>query len=202
MKLYLKAFAVLVAVLCGLTFFRVAMPEAYRIDEEMSPVYLNFPQQLGNWTGKNVDVEEKVYEILETRNVLSRDYVDPQGNKIHLLLVISNKDRRVAHPPEVCYLGSHYTITDEKQTSMSLDGESISVKEFIAQSEKDSKYREYVWYVYKIGDQYTTNYYSQQLKFAFDQLANQSTDIILIRLAGSNRDAFEGFLKGVLSSLK
>jgi hypothetical protein len=64
--------------------------------------------------GKDVPVDEKTYEILETRNVLSRIYENPKGEQIHLLLVGSRKDRRVAHPPEVCYLSYNFIIVDDE----------------------------------------------------------------------------------------
>ena len=170
----------LVALLC---FFRIPMPFTYQIDQKIDPLFQSFPTQLGAWAGEDTEVDEKTYEILETRNVLSRTYQNKTGAEIHLLLVSSNKDRRVAHPPEVCYLGSNFFITDAKERNIPIQGAELPVKEFIAKSERHPDDEQHVMYVYKIGDQFTTNYYSQQLRFAIDHLSQSNSRIFLIRIA-------------------
>lgn len=188
-------FAIALIGLAVLTLFRIPMPFVFHIDEEIDPFFLEFPMQIGRWTGEPTDVDQKTYEILETRNILSRTYKDPAGNAIHLLLVSSNKDRRVAHPPEVCYLGSNYIIVNEKESKFDFRNNSIPVKEFIAKSETRPDVEQHVLYVYKIGDRYTTNYYSQQLKFALDHISHSESKIFLIRLSAPVADHFEEFLE-------
>lgn len=184
MKLKLDKTYLLVLLFClGLNFFPIAMPTAYHIDEIKSPLFKSFPYQLGDWKGKDTEVDERTYEILETRNVLSRAYEDSEGLRIHLLLVGSYKDRRVAHPPEVCYLSSNYVIMNETQKTLQADGKKFDVKSFLARNERFPDQQEDVIYVYKVGNELTTNYYSQQLKFAMDRLSKKSSDVLLIRMA-------------------
>lgn len=194
-------FAIALIGLAVLIFFRIPMPFVFHIDEEIDPFFLEFPMQIGRWTGELTEVDQKTYEILETRNILSRTYKDPSGNAIHLLLVSSNKDRRVAHPPEVCYLGSNYIIVNEKESKFDFPNSSVPVKEFIAKSETRPDAVQHVLYVYKIGDRYTTNYYSQQLKFALDHISHAESKIFLIRLSAANADYFEGFLQQLTALL-
>ena len=173
-----------VLIFCAaLNSFRLAMPTTFHVDETQNPVFQKFPYELGGWKGKEVPVDEKTYEILETRNVLSRLYENAAGQQMHLLLVGSFKDRRVAHPPEVCYLSSNFIILDEKEKTLPVDGEQIAVKSFLARNERHPEHEELVVYLYKVGDRFTTSYYSQQLQFAADRLAKRDSGVLLIRLA-------------------
>ena len=99
----------------GLNLFPLTPPVAFHLDESKSPFFETFPAEIGEWRGEDAPVDERTYEILETRNVLSRNYKNPDGGVVHLLMVGSFKDRRVAHPPEVCYMSSNFVIVDERQ---------------------------------------------------------------------------------------
>jgi len=191
---YIAATVVLVVLAC----FRIAMPQSSQIDEQKSSVLTQIPYQIGNWKGKDSEVEETVYQILETRSILSRDYENAKGDRISLLLVASNRDRRVAHPPEVCYTSSNYNIIKSGEKTIRILGRDIEVKEFVAQDERNPKIQENVLYVYKVGNEYTTNYYAQQVRFALDRLKNQNSQVLLIRLSGNNTDQYPEFLEAVL----
>lgn len=187
--------AVLVPFIVLLGLFRVQPPDDLKIVTEKSAFFNTFPLQIGAWSGVETPPDERTLEILETRNVLSREYKDPDGNAVHLLLVSSDKDRRVAHPPEVCYLGSNYNITNEQTHTIQADGHSIEMREFEASPERYPERVEDVGYFYKIGDAYTMNYYAQQLQFAFDRLTRAETKVMLIRAAGKSRESVRSFLE-------
>lgn len=178
-----------------LAIFRLQAPDDLKVVTEKSAFLETFPLEIGGWTGVETPPDERTLEILETRNVLSREYKDPDGNAVHLLLVSSDKDRRVAHPPEVCYLGSNYNITKEETHVIQADGQSIEMREFEASPERYPERVEEVGYFYKIGDAYTMNYYKQQLQFAFDRLTRAETKVMLIRAAGKSRESVRTFLE-------
>lgn len=184
-----------------LAAFPIAQPTSYKIDHTISPLFSAFPNAIGEWTGEDTKVDERTYEILETRNVLSRTYKNPAGDGVHLLLVGSHKDRRVAHPPEVCYLGSNFTITNEAESKLATEDAPLGIREFTAKSEKNPNYQEHVLYLYKVGDRFTTNYYAQQIQFALDRLSQKDSRVLLIRLAGSSRDRLLEFLPLVLAQI-
>ena len=150
--------------------------------------------------------------------MLSRNYEASDGRKVHLLLVGSYKDRRVAHPPEVCYISSNYSIVESGKRSLSFPGltgesktldsrlrgndvEKITVNEFVAKNERRKDAFENVLYVYKVGSRYTTNYYAQQLLFAWDKIARKNSRVLLIRLSGPDKSIFEAFLSQILPLL-
>ncbi len=148
------------AVLGLLCFFRLSLPSSLTVTDELSPFFQTFPMQIGKWEGEIIAPDERDLEILETRNVLSRNYKNDQGDALHLFLVSSKKDRRVAHPPEVCYISSNFNVMNAQEAQV---GE-VPVKTFTAVLERNADDRQEVLYLYKIGTRYTTNYYAQQLQ--------------------------------------
>jgi len=196
-----KGVVLLLAVLGGLSFFPLDRPTSFSIDGTRDPRYDAIPATLGAWTGKETELDERTYEILETRNVLSRVYENSDGERIDLLVVGSNRDRRVAHPPEVCYLSSHYSISKTNDATLQVGTSSIPTKNFTAEDERNPDSKLSVLYFYKIGDRFTGNYYAQQLQFVWDRLRQQESEILLIRLSSSNPDHFRPFLTEILSFL-
>ena len=184
-----------------LGLFRVQLPSDLHAVTEKSAFFETFPLAVAGWSGKEIPADERTLEILETRNVLSRNYKTEGGEQVHLLLVSSKKDRRVAHPPEVCYLGSNFNIVEENEFGLNVQGENVGIKEFKAISERYADKFQEVGYLYKIGDSYTTNYYAQQLRFAFDHLTREETEVMLIRVAGKTRESVREFIVDLLPYL-
>ena len=196
-----RPYLLFLIVLVPLVLFPLALPSSFSIDTSLAPIFETIPLKVGHWQGKDVEIDERTYQILETRNVLSRLYSSSQGETVHLLVVASQKDRRVAHPPEVCYVSSNYTVLNEREETLQVGQAKIPVKEFIAQDKKNPAHSEKVIYVYKIGERFTTNYFSQQLQFAWDRLTRRESQVLLIRLAGREQSSFAQFLAEILPHL-
>ncbi len=198
----LKGAIPLLMVLGALSFFRLALPSAMTVSDEVSPFFKSFPLQIGNWQGEEMVPDERDLQILETRNVLSRMYRSKSGDSLHLFLVSSKKDRRVAHPPEVCYISSNFNVVNARESVVvGPDSREIPVKEFTAVPERRPDSPEEVLYLYKIGNRFTTNYYAQQLQFAMDNLSKNNSEVLMIRLAGRNKAVLEEFLKELIPVL-
>lgn len=194
---------IVVAILFGiLALFPLAMPTSFSIDQTLDPRFATIPYQIGAWAGKDLEPDQKTYEILETKNILSRLYQNPNNESVHLLLVGSNKDRRVAHPPEVCYSSSHFDLTSSQLGEFEVLNQKIPVKQFIAVDQNDPRRKEHVLYFYQVGKRFTANYYAQQLQFAVGALTKKESQILLIRLSGSTEEPFEEFLAEILPHIE
>ena len=175
-------------------------PFSYEVDATQT-LAKTFPYQLGDWKGKDIRLDERTYEILETRNVLSRMYENPKGENIHLMIVASAKDRRVAHPPEVCFISSDFSLLNQETHTFNIGSEAINLKSFVAKDKKNQLPDEKVFYVYKVGKLFTTNYYVQQLIFAWNRLMGKESEIQLIRLPAKPDSPFQNLFVEVLQSL-
>ena len=193
---------VLTLIILGiLSLMPLAQPSQSSVDARLDPRFEAIPFKFGEWVGKDVAIDDLTYQILETKNILSRLYERKNGETIHLLLVGSDKDRRVAHPPEVCYISSHYDVVNSKESSLKIRGNQVPVKLFVAQDQKEPSHKEQVLYLYQVGKRFTTNYYAQQLRFALDRMARQESRVLLIRLSGSSDQHFQELLSEILSQI-
>lgn len=196
-----KTYAGLLLFLAILCVFPLAIPSFSKIDATVDAFVKNVPLDIGSWKGRELEVDKRTYEILETRNIVSRIYENAKGDHLQLLLVGSKRDRRVAHPPEVCYVSSDFDILDQKGETFSVGDRQIPLREFVARDKRRPENQDEVMYFYKIGDKFTDNYYAQQFLFAMDRLTRKETKVLLVRLSGADKDILKEFLTQVLPYL-
>lgn len=151
-------FIVIVALLLTTSIFSINLFFKERASHDKLDIN-KFPHQVGEWQGKDLEVTEREYKVLETRNLISREYVNPSGKTLWLFIIYSETNRKVFHPPEMCLLGSGLNMVDRTKEDIGSQERKISVNKLYL--EKD-KYKEITLYCYKAGDLYTSNYYLQQ----------------------------------------
>jgi len=160
----------------------IAVPFYYYVPNSKEEASVsNIPLELGDWKGKDLEIEERVFEILETRNLIMREYESKQGEKVYLYIVYSQDNRKVSHPPELCMEGEGLTVKSKEVIPFVLS-QNITIKanKFIIEG---SKVRNLVVYWYKAGSAYMTDYLKQQLKVALDRLSFKRTCGALIRIS-------------------
>ncbi len=150
-----------------------------RSDQDIVDIRV-LPYTIGDWAGKDLKITEKEYRILETRNLISREYTSSTEQKLYLFIIYSETNRSVFHPPEVCLIGSGLKITDKKLEKINTDkiGFYANKLYFEAANAKDM-----ALYCYKTGNFYTDNYYLQQAHFAFNQLLGKRRGGATIRVS-------------------
>lgn len=174
-KQYIIVIAILVAVLAISVPAYLIVPQA-KEDVKVSAL----PLEIDGWQGRDLTVEDRAYEILETRNLVLREYVKG-GQVVYLYVIYSQDNRKVSHPPEVCFEGSGITITKKEPVALELAAQ----KEVPANKLTVEKagVNNIVVYWYKAGSYYTDNYLKQQLKIALARLQFKRTSGALIRLS-------------------
>ncbi|MCG2704877.1 MAG: EpsI family protein [Candidatus Omnitrophica bacterium] len=164
-----------------------------------------FPHKLGEWSGADETVTEKEYKILETRNLIVRDYTNPKGWILNLFIVYSETNRSVFHPPEVCFLGGGISIVDKKIERVKDGGYNFTANKMYTEK---GEFKQIVLYTYKAGKLYTSNFYLQQAYLAIGQLFGKNTPGATIRVSmpviGSEEDtvvALKKFLVEVVNEI-
>ncbi len=142
----------------------------------------NFPYTIGEWQGKDLEVTEKEYDILGTRNLVSREYINSSSEKIYLFIIYSETNRMAFHPPEVCMMGGGTKIVDKRSVLINSSGYNFSVNKLYIQKDK---YRGMALYCYKAGNLYTDNFYLQQALFALNQLSEKHRGGATVRVSMS-----------------
>ncbi|MFA5145939.1 MAG: exosortase C-terminal domain/associated protein EpsI [Candidatus Omnitrophota bacterium] len=139
-----------------------------------------FPYSVGEWKGRDLKMTEEEYRILETRNLILREYVNTSGDKLALFLIYSETNRAVFHPPEVCLIGEGMTIVNKKTEMVSSDKRSFITNKLDLEK---SGLREMVLYSYKAGKLYTENFYLQQLYLIAHQLFGRNVPGATVRVS-------------------
>ncbi|MFA5156288.1 MAG: exosortase C-terminal domain/associated protein EpsI [Candidatus Omnitrophota bacterium] len=144
----------------------------------------SFPMTIGEWKGTDIPLRERDYEILETRNLIMRDYINQKtADKVNLYIIYSQDNRKAAHPPEICYTGGGANTITEKSVVPVTD--SISANRFVIEN-KD--FRQLVVYWFKSTDFSTYSYFRQQLKAAIDHMFRKKTSSAMIRISATLKD--------------
>ncbi len=162
---------------CGVLFIG-SLKKASALDVKL----LEFPMQVGEWTGKEMPMDKRVYEILGTDKVLLRQYADKKDEKVWLAVVYGEQNRQSFHPPEYCYLGGgNVELLDKEIAKIMIDGQkSMDVNKLTFQM---GKHKQLVLYWYTAGDLMTENYYKQQLYFVMNQLRYGKSGGTLVRVS-------------------
>ncbi|MDD5595627.1 MAG: EpsI family protein [Candidatus Omnitrophica bacterium] len=177
-----KTFIIVIAILAIAAAIGLKSYQSPREDIALKIKVSNFPMQIGEWKAKDVPLSDRDYEILETRNLILRDYKNAQGQSIYLYLIYSEDNRKVSHPPEVCFIGTGATIVDQK--AVQLTG-LIKAKQLVIEKGNE---RQLMFYWYKAGSLYTDKYMKQQWKVVTDRTFGKRTSGALIRLSVDIKD--------------
>jgi len=168
-----------------------------------------FPKDIGGWTSREIPINDHDYEILETKNAFSRIYRSGQGEEIMLFIIYSQNNRKVSHPPEICYTGSGATILNETRINFDLGngGGYLGVDRF-ALEQRGRKLMIYYWF--KVGNSFTPNYWKQQMWIALKTLFGQPASSAMIRLSLESEESetlkadriAQNFTRLILSAVK
>lgn len=166
----------------------------------------NIPMNIGNWYGRELVMDERTYDILETKDAVMIEYTNPNNESIILTIVFSQNNRKVSHPPEVCFVGSGWSRTSRESEEIDINGYKVKVNKLVLRREP---FEQYVIYLYKSGSRFTANYYAQQFNIILNGMLRRDTSSALIRISSyvSERDdrkvkaLAEAFLKETLPIL-
>lgn len=174
-KQYIIVIAILVAV------FAISVPAYLIVPTAKEETLVSaLPLKIGDWQGRDLPVEEDAYEILETRNLILREYTRGE-DKVYLYIVYSQDNRKVSHPPEVCFEGSGITIVKKEPIVLELTGNNEVLANKLTVEKAGAA--NIVVYWYKAGNYYIDNYLKQQLRIALSRVQLKRTSGALIRLS-------------------
>ncbi len=168
---------IIAAILLIAVIILVNQPAKFDPNQETQMV--NFPKQIGDWKGEDVQLKESDYAILETRNLIMRNYKNlTQGEEVNLYIIYSADNRKALHPPEICYTGGGAgTILSKEVVPLNAN---FKANKFIIEN-KD--FSQLVVYWFKSGNLSTYSYIHQQLKTVKDRLMQKKTSGAMIRIS-------------------
>lgn len=189
-----KNFIIVVTILAVVVAIGVMSYLPTRFDIGAKIKVADFPKAIGEWVSTDIPLPELDYEILETRNLIMREYKNTKGDSVYLYIVYSEDNRKVSHPPEVCLMGSGATVVDKSPVQIT-----NSIKAIKLLMEKGDN-RQLTVYWYKAGNLYTDKYLKQQLKVVLDRMLGRRTSCALIRLSTDIKDNNQEVALGLIKS--
>ncbi len=141
------------------------------------------PLDFHGWTGERIKVDKRTEEILETNDILMCNYKREDKTPVQLCIVYASNNRKVSHPPEVCYKGSGWSLEDKGSLLLvTQPGKKPEFQVMKLVVEKGGQ-KHLVLYWYKCNDEYTGNYYKQQLNIVKKGIMNGKSTSGMIRLS-------------------
>jgi EpsI family protein len=139
------------------------------------------PKAIGPWSmlsERGPTDEER--EILETDAILTRTYSRGQSVQCDLSVVFARDNRRVAHPPEICYKGSGWTVERRSIAEFAVDGKPFRANRLLLLR---GDARLLVLYWYKAGAVCTENYLKMQWNIIKTHFARRGSSSALCRVS-------------------
>jgi EpsI family protein len=135
------------------------------------------------YAGQELPVEDWVKELLETPNVLMRQYRSPSGAIVSLVVVYYDQYRVYFHMPEGCMVGRGTIITaTETETIETENGETpkMAVNKLILNR---PNHEEHVLYYFSAGGLVTPSYPRMRFHLMKEHLLRKRTGAALIRFS-------------------
>ena len=153
---------------------------------ELAVLSERIPKRIGSWYGgRDRPPNKKEVEILETEAILTRTYscATRQGPDVDFSVVYSENNRRVAHPPQICYKGSGWNV--EEQELIELDGLEVNGEPFRANRLLLTKGGTFlhVLYWFKGGTNYYADYLRMQWGIIWTQFRLRTSSSALLRVS-------------------
>lgn len=147
-----------------------------------------FPKVIGKWFSHELPISSLEYNILETRNAFARVYHTKEGKEVFLFIVYSQHNRKVSHPPEVCYTGSGISVINSMVDSIDIlnGGDVIESKKLTVEK---GNIQQIVYYWFKVGNKFTSSYWQQQFLIAFNTVLGKPVSSAMIRVSATIKDA-------------
>ena len=158
------------------------------------------PAKIGAWVGRPVTVDRRTVEILETDEVAVMEYEAPGEPSVALAQVAGFGNRAAFHPPELCFVGSHFEVLERQPLGLTINDRTHQVMRLVVSQGND---RFEAWYWFTVNGRVTHNYYQQQLWLVWEALRGRSAGGTLVRISTSDADGrAEGRLRAFFGALQ
>ncbi|MDR4503164.1 MAG: EpsI family protein [Candidatus Scalindua sp.] len=173
-------------IIVGLLFMTAILTFLLSVNEpsQQNIIYAKqLPTIINDWYGKDIQVDGRTLEILETNDVLMRHYQKVKSLPVELGIVYAVNNRKVAHPPEVCFQGDGWSLEEKSPVLLSIKSDDYPRFRVIKLVMEKGNKKLLVLYWYKCNREYTSNYYRQQINIVMSEMKSGKSTSGLIRLS-------------------
>lgn len=137
------------------------------------------PDRIGGFQqmGTDIEVEQRVFDLLDTPHVLMRNYVSRFGMPVQLTIVYTGENRSSLHFPEVCLTGQGWEIREQYTAPVGV----FFVGKRLVLFRGDAE--EAVLYWFKTGDYLTGSYFLNSAYWAREQLLFNGVGSMMVKVS-------------------
>jgi EpsI family protein len=152
----------------------------YRTEEGLAHI-VKIPLEIGGWHGQDIFIEDRIFEILETKSILQRKYSSDQGYEVLLTIVYYPETKVDFHAPEACFSGQGISISkSEKTLNILKDGMifELKINQLIKQQMNSENL---IYYFYKADNFFGSSYIKLRFSLALNKfLSNEKNGALII----------------------
>lgn len=160
------------------------------------------PMRIGDWQGRDYDLDPGVRGALSADSILCRYYTDSRDRQVSLLVTYRKYGRRsFTHRPEMCYPAAGWEIIGSEYARIPYAGRSVRVRRM--EAGKDGT-RMLVTYWFASGRRTEASYVRQQMLMALDRLQPRKygwafirTDVYETRGRKESLEATRDFMRDI-----
>lgn len=146
-----------------------------------SPSHVVKPPALpGIWEWKPLAVDPRTVEILETDEVLLREYRLGEEPPVWFAQVGGFGNRAAFHPPELCFVGSHFEVLEREPITVIANGKPRRLMRLVIGQDNE---RFEAWYWFTASGRQTPSYYQQQLWLVMETIRRRPASGTLVRIS-------------------
>jgi len=156
--------------------------ENYETRKDGIETLRKIPLRIGEWQGKDLQLEKLIYEILETKSIVQRSYL--WNNQVVFLTIVYYPEQKVDfHAPEACLGGRGIQIQKQiNKVRIVSDGKEHNIKlnQLIWDQQGEQRL---VYYFYKSGEFLGESYMKLRLNLAVNAIRNRQKSGSLIQVS-------------------
>ena len=156
---------------------------AYNESETGMRAINKLPLEFGKWHGKDALLENRVYEILETKSIIHRTYRSESGKNVFLSIVYYPETKVDLHTPETCLGGKGILVDKTKKTISFTKNNQLTRLHLNQLVRKEKNHEELIYYFYKAGRFMGESYIKLRFSLAMNKFVNQGKSGALIRVS-------------------
>jgi len=145
--------------------------------------------------GRDLLIDERRYELLETHDVLLRAY-SVGGAEVVACVAVAGPDGKAVHPPRICYRGQGWKVEEREPASRELGGRRRTVSELVISRGVE---RQLVWAWYRVGGEETGSWWREQWLALVARVAGRDDRAALLRFSTPISGPISGPIGGPLA---
>ena len=157
---------------------------------EAVPVPLNkqlayFPFKIDGWTGVDRKSSEYLASAVSADDIMLRGYANAGGDSLELYAAYFNytKDKKTPHAPQLCWVGSGWTLKDLGEETLALDSKkcpSALIKKVLAQKSGE---KILLYYTYRINRRYAADLMKFRIMNVLDTVIKGKNSAFTLQLS-------------------